>query len=52
VYVKNLEYGNTDVIINTSAEIDSVDPSKIRVMIEVIIRIVYMNLVGKQVYSL
>jgi len=47
VHIENLEYGNTDVIINISAEIDSVEPSKIGTAVEAIIRIVYMDLVGK-----
>jgi hypothetical protein len=47
VHIENLEYGNTDVIINISTEIDSVDPSKIGTAVEAIIRIVYMDLVGK-----
>jgi hypothetical protein len=47
VHIENLEYGNTDVIINISNEIDSVDPSKIGTAVEAIIRIVYMDLVGK-----
>ena len=47
VHIENLEYGNTDAIINISTEIDSVDPSKIGTAVEAIIRIVYMDLVGK-----
>ncbi|MCJ7697563.1 MAG: hypothetical protein MUO73_04465 [Thermoplasmata archaeon] len=47
VHIESLEYGNTDVIINISSEIDSVDPSKIGTAVEAIIRIVYMDLVGK-----
>jgi hypothetical protein len=47
VHIENLEYGNTDVLINISTEIDSVDPSKIGTAVEAIIRIVYMDLVGK-----
>jgi hypothetical protein len=47
VHIENLEYGNTDVIINISNEIDSTDPSKIGTAVEAIIRIVYMDLVGK-----
>jgi hypothetical protein len=47
VHIENLDGGNTDVIINISPEIDSVDPSKIGTAVEAIIRIVYMDLVGK-----
>jgi len=38
VHVENLEYGNTNIIINISTEIDPVDSSKIRTAVEVIIR--------------
>jgi len=47
VHIENLEYGNNDTIINISTEIDTVDPSKIGTAVEAIIRIVYMDLVGK-----
>ena len=47
VHFENPEYGNTDVIINISPEIDSVDSSRIGTAVEAIIRIVYMDLVGK-----
>jgi hypothetical protein len=36
--VENIEYGNTDVIINIFTKIDSVDSSKIRTAVEVIIQ--------------
>jgi hypothetical protein len=47
VRVENFEYGNTGEIISVSSEIDSVNPTEIGKAIEAIIRIVYMDLVGK-----
>ncbi|DAC72988.1 MAG TPA: hypothetical protein DSN98_02360 [Thermoplasmata archaeon] len=47
VHVENLEYANSEVIINISPEIDAVDSSIIGSAVEAIIRIVYMDLVGK-----
>ena len=47
VHVENFEYTNADVVINISPEIDTVAPSEIGSAVEAIIRIVYMDLVGK-----
>jgi hypothetical protein len=47
VHVENLEYVNTGDIICISSEIDTVEPSQVGAAIEAIIRIVYMDLVGK-----
>ena len=47
VHVENLEYVNSEGIINISSEINTVDPLSIGKAVEAIIRIVYMDLVGK-----
>jgi hypothetical protein len=47
VHVENLEFTNANVVINISPDIDSVAPSEIGSAVEAIIRIVYMDLVGK-----
>jgi hypothetical protein len=47
VHVENLEYVDSEAIINISSEINTVDPSSIGKAVEAIIRIVYMDLVGK-----
>ncbi len=47
VHVENLEYVNSEAIINISPEINTVDRSSIGKAVEAIIRIVYMDLVGK-----
>jgi hypothetical protein len=47
VHVENLEYVDSDSIINISPEVDTVAPSQIGKAVEAIIRIVYMDLVGK-----
>ncbi len=47
VHVENLEYVNIGDIISISSEIDTVEPSQVGAAIEAIIRIVYMDLVGK-----
>jgi hypothetical protein len=44
---ENPEYTNSEIVINISNEIDDVDPTKLGTAIEAIIRIVYMDLVGK-----
>jgi hypothetical protein len=47
VHIDNLTSANPNEIINISSEIDTVDPTEIGTSIEAIIRIVYMDLVGK-----
>jgi predicted DNA-binding protein (UPF0251 family) len=47
VHIENPEYVNTEGIITISSEIDSVDCTRVGKAIEAIIRIVYMDLVGK-----
>ncbi|HUT00735.1 MAG TPA: hypothetical protein VMY59_10495 [Candidatus Thermoplasmatota archaeon] len=47
VNIENPEFTNSEIIINVSTEINSVEPSKIGTAIEAIIRVVYMDLVGK-----
>ena len=47
INIENPEYTNSEIIINISNEIDTVDSTKIGTAIEAIIRIVYMDLVGK-----
>src|SRR5512136_2835722 len=47
VHVENLEYVNAEGIIKISSDIDSVDCTRVGKAIEAIIRIVYMDLVGK-----
>ena len=47
VHVENLTTANPNEIISISSEIDTIDPSEIGTAIEAIIRIVYMDLVGK-----
>jgi hypothetical protein len=47
VHVENLEYTNSDVVINIDPDINTIDTSKIGSAVEAIIRIVYMDLVGK-----
>jgi hypothetical protein len=47
VHVENPEYVNAEGIIKISPEIDSVDCQQVGKAIEAIIRIVYMDLVGK-----
>ncbi len=47
VNVENPEFTNSEIIINISEEINTVDPSRLGTAIEAIIRIVYMDLVGK-----
>lgn len=47
VSIENPEFTNSEIIINISNEIDSVESPRIGVAIEAIIRIVYMDLVGK-----
>ncbi len=47
INIENLEYTNSEIVINISNEIDTVEPTKIGTAVEAIIRIVYMDLVGK-----
>ncbi len=47
VHVENLTTENPNEIISISSEIDTIDSSEIGTAIEAIIRIVYMDLVGK-----
>ncbi|MFA5102616.1 MAG: hypothetical protein WC525_05640, partial [Candidatus Thermoplasmatota archaeon] len=47
INIENPEYTNSEIIINISNEIETVEPSKIGSAVEAIIRIVYMDLVGK-----
>jgi hypothetical protein len=47
VQIENFEYGNTGEIINISSEIDIINSTEIGKAIEAIIRIVYMDLIGK-----
>lgn len=47
VNIENPEFTNSEIIINISEEINTVDPSRLGTAIEAIIRIVYMDLVGK-----
>jgi hypothetical protein len=47
INIENPEYTNAEIVINISNEIDSVEPTKIGTAVEAIIRIVYMDLVGK-----
>ena len=47
INIENPEYTNSEIIINISNEIETVEPSKIGIAVEAIIRIVYMDLVGK-----
>jgi hypothetical protein len=47
VQIENVEYGNTDEIVTISSEIDIVNSNEIGKAIEAIIRIVYMDLIGK-----
>jgi hypothetical protein len=47
VNIEDPEYTNSEILINISNEIDTVEPTKIGTAVEAIIRIVYMDLVGK-----
>jgi hypothetical protein len=47
VHIENLEYVNSEVIINIDPEINAIDRPRIGLAVEAIIRIVYMDLVGK-----
>lgn len=47
VNIEDPEYTNSEIVINVSNEIDTVEPTKIGTAVEAIIRIVYMDLVGK-----
>jgi hypothetical protein len=47
VNIENPEFTNSEIIINVSTEINTIEPSEIGTAIEAIIRIVYMDLVGK-----
>lgn len=47
VHVENPEYVNTEGIIKISSDLDTVDRTQVGKAIEAIIRIVYMDLVGK-----
>ncbi|MBN1860437.1 MAG: hypothetical protein JW840_03130 [Candidatus Thermoplasmatota archaeon] len=47
VNIENPEFTNSEIIINISNDIDTVDSPRIGTAIEAIIRIVYMDLVGK-----
>ena len=47
VHIENPEYVNTEGIIKISSDIDTVDCNQVGKAIEAIIRIVYMDLVGK-----
>jgi hypothetical protein len=47
VHIENPEYVNAEGIIKISSEIDSIDCTQVGKAIEAIIRIVYMDLVGK-----
>jgi hypothetical protein len=47
INIENPEYTNSEIVINISTDIDSVEPTKIGTAVEAIIRIVYMDLVGK-----
>jgi hypothetical protein len=47
INIENPEFTNSEITINISDEINTVEPSRIGTAIEAIIRIVYMDLVGK-----
>jgi hypothetical protein len=47
INIENPEFTNSEITINISNEVNTVEPSKIGTAIEAIIRIVYMDLVGK-----
>jgi hypothetical protein len=47
IHIENLEYTDSNVVINISPEIETIDSNKIGTAVEAIIRIVYMDLVGK-----
>jgi len=47
VHIENPEFANTEGIIKISSEIDTIDSTQVGKAIEAIIRIVYMDLVGK-----
>ncbi len=47
INIENPEYTNSEIVINISNDIDTVEPTKIGTAVEAIIRIVYMDLVGK-----
>lgn len=47
INIENPEYTNSEIVINISTDIDTVEPTKIGTAVEAIIRIVYMDLVGK-----
>jgi hypothetical protein len=47
INIEDPEYTNAEIVINISNEIDTVDPTRIGTAVEAIIRIVYMDLVGK-----
>ena len=47
INIEDPEYTNSEIVINISNEIDTVEPTKIGTAVEAIIRIVYMDLVGK-----
>lgn len=47
INIENPEFTNSEIIINISEEINSVDSPRLGTAIEAIIRIVYMDLVGK-----
>jgi hypothetical protein len=47
INIENPEFTNSEIVINISNDIDTVEPTKIGTAVEAIIRIVYMDLVGK-----
>lgn len=47
INIENPEFTNSEIIINISEEINTVDPFRLGTAVEAIIRIVYMDLVGK-----
>jgi hypothetical protein len=47
INIEDPEYTNSEIVINISNEIDTVEPTRIGTAVEAIIRIVYMDLVGK-----
>lgn len=47
INIENPEFTNSEIIINISEEINTVDPTRLGIAVEAIIRIVYMDLVGK-----
>lgn len=47
INIENPEFTDSEIVINISNDIDTVEPTKIGTAVEAIIRIVYMDLVGK-----